>query len=68
MISLGSIILIRDDAGLLPRVTNALVDIGYDIVFVDSKEAAKEYLRRGSFAATVRVSEFTFNADGSFSI
>ena len=66
MTSLGSIILIVDDAGLLARVTDALVQKGYDIVFADSEEAATEYLRRGHFEATIRVSEFIFDDAGSF--
>ena len=64
--SLGSIVLIVDDAGLLARVTEALARKGYDIVFADSEEAATDYLRRGHFEATVRVSEFIFDDEGSF--
>ena len=63
---LGSIILIVDNARLLARVTDALVQKGYDIVFADSEEAAKDLLRRGRYEATVRVSEFVFDDDGSF--
>ena len=63
---LGSIILIVDDVDLLARVSDALVLKGYDIVFVDSAEDATDVLRRGSFAATVRVSEFVFDNAGFF--
>lgn len=65
MSSLGSIILIVDDGKLLARVTDALSQKGYAIVFADSDEAAKDYLRRGHFEATVRVSEFIFDDGGS---
>ena len=66
MTSLGSIILIVDDAELLARVTDALERKGYAIVFADSEEAAMDLLQRGHFEATVRVSEFTFDDGGSF--
>ena len=66
MPSLGSIILIVDDAGLLDRVVDALVQKGYEIVFAQSEDAAKALLLRGRFEATVRVSEFVFDDDGSF--
>ena len=62
----GSIILIVDDAGLLPRVRDALVGKGYDILYADNEEDAKDYLKRGSFMAAVRVSEFTFDDAGFF--
>ena len=66
MPSLGSIILIVDDPGLLDRVVDALVQKGYEIVFADTEEAARDILKRGRFEATVRVSEFTFDDGGSF--
>jgi DNA-binding response OmpR family regulator len=66
MSSFGSIILIVDDAGLLDRVTDALEGMGYDVIFAESDEAAMDFLKRGRFEATVRVSEFTFNDSGAF--
>ena len=66
MPSLGSIILIVDDPGLLDRVVDALVQKGYEIVIAESEDAAKSLQRRGRFEATVRVSEFTFDDGGSF--
>ena len=66
MPSFGSIILIVDDAGLLDRVVDALELKGYYIVFADTEEAAKDFLQRGHFEATVRVSEFVFDDAGSF--
>ena len=66
MTALGSIILIVDDTGLLARVTDALVGKGYDVVFADSQEVATDLQQRGHYAATVRVSEFTFDDDGYF--
>ena len=64
--SLGSIILIVDDAGALDRVTDALERKGYYIVFAESEEAAMDFLKRGHFEATVGVSEFIFDDQGSF--
>jgi DNA-binding response OmpR family regulator len=66
MPSLGSIILIVDDPGLLDRVVDALVQKGYEIVIAESEDAAKALQQRGRFAATVRVSEFVFDDGGSF--
>lgn len=63
---LGSIIVIVDDTRLLGRVTDALVEKGYEIVLADSEEAAVALLHRGRYAATVRVSEFIFDDAGSF--
>ena len=66
MPSLGSIILIVDDAGLVDRVVEALVQKGYEIVFAKNEDAAKAIHQRGRFEATVRVSEFVFDDGGSF--
>ena len=66
MNSHGSIILIVDDAERLARVTDALAEKGYEIVLADSKESAANFLKRGHFAATIRVSEFVFDDKGSF--
>jgi DNA-binding NtrC family response regulator len=57
MTSLGSIILIVDDAEQLAGAKDQLVLMGYDIVLADSEKAATDLLRRGKFNAVVRVSE-----------